>query len=121
MIVKRNQASGDLFVNDCILRWQLPNEHPKFSASTANELRHDRYPSMDPEKLKAVVAGYSQSELHPFPFLISKLSLISKLLGSYVGLTFEYIATNWKIGVSKFAIIFTRLLEAEMMMKINLF
>ncbi|KAG1327044.1 hypothetical protein COCNU_01G009780 [Cocos nucifera] len=41
-------------------RWQLPNEHPKFSASTANELRHDRYPPMDSEKLKAVVAGYSQ-------------------------------------------------------------
>ncbi|WOL20222.1 hypothetical protein Cni_G29026 [Canna indica] len=42
-------------------RWQLPDEQPIISASTANELRRDRYPPpVDPEKLKAVLAGYSQ-------------------------------------------------------------
>ncbi|XP_052158231.1 uncharacterized protein LOC127775952 isoform X1 [Oryza glaberrima] len=42
-------------------RWQLPNEQPNYSASTANERRRDRHPPpMDPEKLKAVIAGYSQ-------------------------------------------------------------
>ncbi|KAL6861322.1 hypothetical protein ACP4OV_017022 [Aristida adscensionis] len=43
-------------------RWQLPNEQPNYSASTANERRRDRNPPppMDPEKLKAVIAGYSQ-------------------------------------------------------------
>jgi len=43
-------------------RWQLPNEQPSYLASTANERRRDRAPApMDPEKLKAVIAGYSQS------------------------------------------------------------
>uniref|UniRef100_A0A0E0L9U9 Uncharacterized protein n=1 Tax=Oryza punctata TaxID=4537 RepID=A0A0E0L9U9_ORYPU len=42
-------------------RWELPNEQPNYSASTANERRRDRHPPpMDPEKLKAVIAGYSQ-------------------------------------------------------------
>lgn len=42
-------------------RWQLPNEQPHYSASTANERRRDRHPPpVDPEKLKAVIAGYSQ-------------------------------------------------------------
>ncbi|KAG8076214.1 hypothetical protein GUJ93_ZPchr0006g40970 [Zizania palustris] len=42
-------------------RWELPNEQPNYSASTANERRRDRNPPpMDPEKLKAVIAGYSQ-------------------------------------------------------------
>ncbi|XP_062233186.1 uncharacterized protein LOC133930543 isoform X1 [Phragmites australis] len=42
-------------------RWQLPNEQPHYSVSTANERRRDRNPPpMDPEKLKAVIAGYSQ-------------------------------------------------------------
>ncbi|XP_073010695.1 uncharacterized protein [Typha latifolia] len=41
-------------------RWQLPNEQPNYSASTANELRRDRYPPVDSEKLKYVIAGYSQ-------------------------------------------------------------
>ncbi|KAL6606949.1 hypothetical protein ACP70R_042602 [Stipagrostis hirtigluma subsp. patula] len=42
-------------------RWQLPNEQPNYSASTANERRRDRHPPpVDPEKLKAVIAGYSQ-------------------------------------------------------------
>ncbi|KAM0941751.1 hypothetical protein DsansV1_C16g0141981 [Dioscorea sansibarensis] len=40
-------------------RWQLPVEHPTFLASTANELRRDRYPSVNPEKLKAVTTGFS--------------------------------------------------------------
>ncbi|OEL35546.1 hypothetical protein BAE44_0003435 [Dichanthelium oligosanthes] len=42
-------------------RWQLPNEQPNYLASTANDRRRDRNPPpMDPEKLKAVIAGYSQ-------------------------------------------------------------
>ncbi|KAJ0986772.1 hypothetical protein J5N97_005128 [Dioscorea zingiberensis] len=41
-------------------RWQLPDEHPTFLASTANELRRDRYPSINPEKLKDVTSGFSQ-------------------------------------------------------------
>ncbi|KAJ1258808.1 hypothetical protein BS78_10G103100 [Paspalum vaginatum] len=42
-------------------RWQLPDEQPNYLASTANERRQDRNPPpMDPEKLKAVIAGYSQ-------------------------------------------------------------
>ncbi|XP_066369685.1 uncharacterized protein [Miscanthus floridulus] len=42
-------------------RWQLPNEQPNYLASTANERWRDRTPPpMDPEKLKAVIAGYSQ-------------------------------------------------------------
>ncbi|XP_047075754.1 uncharacterized protein LOC124685444 [Lolium rigidum] len=42
-------------------RWQLPNEQTYFSSSTANERRRDMHPPpMDPEKLKAVIAGYSQ-------------------------------------------------------------
>lgn len=42
-------------------RWELPNEQPHYSASTANERRHDGHPPpMDPEKLKSVIAGYSQ-------------------------------------------------------------
>lgn len=44
-------------------RWQVPSEQPYFSASTANDLRRDKYPvSPDPEKLKALMRGYSQSD-----------------------------------------------------------
>ncbi|KAG0470654.1 hypothetical protein HPP92_017354 [Vanilla planifolia] len=41
-------------------RWTLTTEKLTFSASTANELRHDRYTSIDPEKLKALAKGYTQ-------------------------------------------------------------
>ncbi|KAJ3700643.1 hypothetical protein LUZ61_004348 [Rhynchospora tenuis] len=42
-------------------RWQIPSEQPHFSASTANDLRRDKYPAPpDPEKLKALMRGYSQ-------------------------------------------------------------
>ncbi|XP_028555617.1 uncharacterized protein LOC110094776 [Dendrobium catenatum] len=41
-------------------RWELPSEQPTFFASTANELRRDRYPAINPEKLKAFTRGYSQ-------------------------------------------------------------
>ncbi|KAH0455989.1 hypothetical protein IEQ34_013896 [Dendrobium chrysotoxum] len=40
--------------------WELPSEQPTFFASTANELRRDRYPPINPEKLKAFARGYSQ-------------------------------------------------------------
>ncbi|KAL3509855.1 hypothetical protein ACH5RR_029256 [Cinchona calisaya] len=41
-------------------RWQLPNAENKVLASTANELRHDKYTPVNPEKLKAAAAGLSQ-------------------------------------------------------------
>lgn len=41
-------------------RWQLPNTENSFSASTANELRTDRYTPINPEKLKAATVGLSQ-------------------------------------------------------------
>ncbi|KAK3128844.1 hypothetical protein QOZ80_6BG0467090 [Eleusine coracana subsp. coracana] len=42
-------------------RWQLPNEKPQYLASTANERWRDMNPPpMDPEKLKSVIAGYTQ-------------------------------------------------------------
>ncbi|CAD5167785.1 unnamed protein product [Musa acuminata subsp. malaccensis] len=41
-------------------RWQVPLEQPNISASTANELRHDRYSPADSEKIKAALVGYSQ-------------------------------------------------------------
>ncbi|XP_042376178.1 uncharacterized protein LOC121969923 [Zingiber officinale] len=42
-------------------RWQLSNEHPNISASTANDLRRDRFPRpADPEKIKAALAAYAQ-------------------------------------------------------------
>lgn len=41
-------------------RWQLPNEQPTVSASTANALRQDGYSQMDSKKLQALAVGYSQ-------------------------------------------------------------
>ncbi|PON84510.1 coiled-coil protein [Trema orientale] len=41
-------------------RWQLPELNNGVSASTANELRRDRYPPVNPEKLKAAAEGLQQ-------------------------------------------------------------
>lgn len=41
-------------------RWQLPNTDNSYSASTANELRTDKYTPISPEKLKAAAVGLSQ-------------------------------------------------------------
>lgn len=41
-------------------RWQLPTSHSSVMASTANELRHDRYTPVNPEKLKAAAEGLTQ-------------------------------------------------------------
>ncbi|KAI7736355.1 hypothetical protein M8C21_028128 [Ambrosia artemisiifolia] len=41
-------------------RWQLPNSENSFSASTANELRTDKYTPVNSEKLKAAAVGLSQ-------------------------------------------------------------
>ncbi|XP_052179054.1 uncharacterized protein LOC127792563 [Diospyros lotus] len=41
-------------------RWQLPSADNSVLASTANELRQDRYTPVNPEKLKAAAAGLSQ-------------------------------------------------------------
>nr|GEV53950.1 ribosomal RNA small subunit methyltransferase [Tanacetum cinerariifolium] len=41
-------------------RWQLPNTDNSYSASTANELRTDKYTPINAEKLKAAAVGLSQ-------------------------------------------------------------
>ncbi|KAI8551983.1 hypothetical protein RHMOL_Rhmol06G0229900 [Rhododendron molle] len=41
-------------------RWQIPNSGNGVLASTANELRRDKYTPVNPEKLKAAAAGLSQ-------------------------------------------------------------
>ncbi|XP_031276326.1 uncharacterized protein LOC116134815 [Pistacia vera] len=45
-------------------RWELPSQEHSFLASTANELRRDRYtPHVNPEKLKAAAEGLQQSRI----------------------------------------------------------
>ncbi|KAL2524063.1 hypothetical protein Adt_09129 [Abeliophyllum distichum] len=41
-------------------RWQIPNSENSVLASTANDLRHDKYTPVNSEKLKAAAAGLSQ-------------------------------------------------------------
>ncbi|CAI9772892.1 unnamed protein product [Fraxinus pennsylvanica] len=41
-------------------RWQLPNSENSILASTANDLRSDKYTPINPEKLKAAAAGLSR-------------------------------------------------------------
>lgn len=41
-------------------RWQFPNAENSFAASTANELRHDKYTPVNSERLKAAAVGLSQ-------------------------------------------------------------
>ncbi|XP_011086367.1 uncharacterized protein LOC105168118 [Sesamum indicum] len=41
-------------------RWQLPDSENSVLASTANDLRHDKYTPINPEKLKAAAAGLTQ-------------------------------------------------------------
>ncbi|XP_073065510.1 uncharacterized protein [Primulina eburnea] len=41
-------------------RWQLPSMESSIVPSTANDLRHDKYTPINPEKLKAAAAGLSQ-------------------------------------------------------------
>uniref|UniRef100_A0A5B7ATX2 Uncharacterized protein n=1 Tax=Davidia involucrata TaxID=16924 RepID=A0A5B7ATX2_DAVIN len=41
-------------------RWQLPNAENSLLASTANDLRRDKYTAVNPEKLKAAAVGLSQ-------------------------------------------------------------
>lgn len=41
-------------------RWQLPSEQPVITASTANDLRQDKYSHVDSRKLKALASGYTQ-------------------------------------------------------------
>ncbi|KVH93082.1 uncharacterized protein LOC112516466 [Cynara cardunculus var. scolymus] len=41
-------------------RWQFPNAENSFAASTANELRNDKYTPMNSERLKAAAVGLSQ-------------------------------------------------------------
>ncbi|XP_015081619.1 uncharacterized protein LOC107025348 [Solanum pennellii] len=41
-------------------RWQLPDTENSVQASTANDLRRDKYTTINPEKLKAAAVGMSQ-------------------------------------------------------------
>ncbi|XP_047966642.1 uncharacterized protein LOC125211014 [Salvia hispanica] len=41
-------------------RWQIPNSEGAVVASTANDLRQDKYAPINPEKLKAAAAGLTQ-------------------------------------------------------------
>ncbi|EYU43125.1 hypothetical protein ABFS82_08G116500 [Erythranthe guttata] len=41
-------------------RWQIPNSENSVVASTANDLRNDKYSTISSDKLKAAVAGLSQ-------------------------------------------------------------
>ncbi|KAK4714066.1 hypothetical protein R3W88_019973 [Solanum pinnatisectum] len=41
-------------------RWQLPDTETSVQASTANDLRRDKYTPINPEKLKAAAMGMSQ-------------------------------------------------------------
>lgn len=41
-------------------RWQLPDSENSVQASTANDLRRDKYTPLNPEKLKAAAMGMSQ-------------------------------------------------------------
>jgi hypothetical protein len=41
-------------------RWQIPNSDNSVLASTANELRRDKYVAVNPENLKAAAVGLSQ-------------------------------------------------------------
>ncbi|XP_004243530.1 uncharacterized protein [Solanum lycopersicum] len=41
-------------------RWQLPDTENSVQASTANDLRRDKYTPINPEKLKAAAVGMSQ-------------------------------------------------------------
>lgn len=50
-------------LNNCFTvscRWQIPNSGNGVLASTANDLRRDKYTPVNPEKLKAAAAGLSQ-------------------------------------------------------------
>ncbi|KAF2292292.1 hypothetical protein GH714_018645 [Hevea brasiliensis] len=42
-------------------RWELPSQENSVLASTANEMRKDRYTPINPEKLKAAAEGLTQS------------------------------------------------------------
>lgn len=43
-------------------RWRLPNTENSFSASTANDLRHDKYTAINSERFKESVVGLSESK-----------------------------------------------------------
>ncbi|CAL5365128.1 unnamed protein product [Camellia sinensis] len=54
-------SSGLRFSPSGHIWWQLPNIDSSVLASTANELRRDKYTPVNPEKLKAAAVGLSQS------------------------------------------------------------
>ncbi|KAI5683278.1 hypothetical protein M9H77_04506 [Catharanthus roseus] len=70
-------------------RWQIPNAENSFLASTANELRRDKYTPVNPEKLKAAASGLSQ---------IGKAFVCATVLvfGSAI-LTFQLIASELEL------------------------
>lgn len=70
-------------------RWQLPNAESSVLASTANELRRDKYSHVNPEKLEAAAAGLSQ---------IGKAFVCATILvfGGAI-LTFEFVASKLEL------------------------
>jgi len=58
-------------------RWQLPEATNTVSASTANELRQDRYAThVNPEKLKAAGEGLAHGTFCYIPAVFLDLSLL---------------------------------------------
>ena len=51
-----------------ICRWELPSTEHSVMASTANELRKDKYTPINPEKLKAAAEGLQRSMFIHFSF-----------------------------------------------------
>ncbi|KAK4369351.1 hypothetical protein RND71_013143 [Anisodus tanguticus] len=50
----------DYLLDNIVGLWQLPNTENSVQASTANDLRRDKYTPINPEKLKAAAIGMSQ-------------------------------------------------------------
>ncbi|XP_049414555.1 uncharacterized protein LOC125877250 [Solanum stenotomum] len=53
-------SSFDDHIGNIFSRWQLPDTENSVQASTANDLRRDKYTPINPEKLKAAAMGMSQ-------------------------------------------------------------
>lgn len=56
-------------------RWELPNQEHSVLASTANELRRDKYTPINPEKLKAAAEGLQYGRFYIFSCYARVLSI----------------------------------------------
>ncbi|KAJ6343371.1 hypothetical protein OIU76_005169 [Salix suchowensis] len=81
-------------------RWELPSEEHSVLASTANEMRKDRYTTMNPEKLKTAAEGLTYSYFFFFfDFLLIhepklKNASLSLFIRANIGL--NYCVYSWK-------------------------